>query len=78
MFISQGCIVSGIVGYRFPTYAGLRTKHLLNLHERTFELLYSLVFQFGLLAQRIDDLIETLDVLLVLDLFLTDHAQLVN
>ena len=59
-------------------YTGLRAQLLLYLDESRLELLDASILDLALLAQTIDDLIQALDVLLVLNLLLTYHAQLLH
>lgn len=54
------------------------TQHLLDLQKGAFKLLYALIFEFRLFAEGVDDLVQALDVLLVLNLLLAHHAQLVH
>ena len=51
---------------------------LLNLDKSRLKLLDPFVFDLALLAQTVDDLIESLDVLLVLYLLLTNDTQLLD
>ena len=51
---------------------------LLDLNESRLQLLYSPIFDLALLAERVNNLIQALDMLLVLYLLLADDPELLH